>query len=603
MKKLLIMIFAIFIFICPVFADTYGIEELLSSMGIMENLDNTTVTREELAKILINASEYSSLAVPGRISPYEDVSFTSVYAPYIKLVGDNNIMTAYSDGEFKPKKVVSYEEAITTILKLLGYTNSDFIAGYPASQIKISKDIGLTDGINQEVGTSITRENLGKLIYNALNCNTKSGKVYASALGYSTTNGNITLSDVMSSNVEGPITYTLNNLPSSDAKVYINGVAKTIENLNKYDVIYYSDKSNTIWAYREKVTGMVESISPNKETPTSVKISGQNYNLSTLEAQKAFSINGIEVGNMATLLLDRNSNVSDAYLTENLYQSQVGVIISAGKKEIMASTGKETYSYYATILLASGEKIDIITSSNYSSKIGYAAKVTYTNGTAKIFSTRKTTEIYGKFDVANNKLGKNKISANISIVEFDEYGNTQLVYKNRLDGVYIDKGSVSLVTLNENNEIEAIVLKDVTGDMATYGVLTSQTESKEDMQKEKSTTYKVFTGKDIESYTTSDYSVKLDKGPIVIEKEGNSITKIKSLEKVGGQIVDINGVTLENSKEETYKISENVLIYSVKDGTYMKMTLEDALSGEYTISAYYDKPEKEGGRIRVIHLN
>jgi len=599
MKKILITILTICILVYPAFANT---EELLSSMGIMDNLDSTTVTREELAKILINASEYSSLAVAGRISPYEDVSFNNEYAPYIKLVGDNGIMTAYSDGEFKPKKVVAYEEAITTILKLLDYTNSDFKAGYPASQIKIAKDIGLTDGITQTIGTTITRENLGKLIYNALSCNTKSGKVYASYLGYSTTNGNITLSDVMSNNVEGPITYTLTNLPSTDAKVYINGVAEAIENLNKYDVIYYSDKSNTIWAYREKVTGMVEAISPNKETPTSVKISGQNYNLSTLEAQKAFSINGIEVGNMATLLLDRNSNISDAYLTENLYQSQIGVIISAGKKEMISSNGKETYSYYATILLASGEKIDIITSSNYSSKIGYASKVTYTNGTAKILSTRKTADIYGIFDAKNNRLGKNKIFSDVSIIEFDEYGNTQLVYKNRLDGVYIDKGSVSLVTLNENDEIDSIVLKGVTGDMLTYGVLISQSESQNN-QKEDTTTYNYFTGKDIETCTTSNYSVKIDRGPIAISKEGNSITKIKSLTKVSGQIVDINGVILENSKQETYKISENVLIYSVKGGTYTKMTLEDVLSGEYTISAYYDKTEKEGGRIRVIHLN
>lgn len=599
MKKILIAILTFTILICPVFANT---EELLSSMGIMDSLDSTTVTREELAKILINASEYSSMAVAGRISPYEDVNFNSEYAPYIKLVGDNGIMTAYSDGEFKPKKVVAYEDAITTILKLLDYTNSDFTAGYPASQIKIAKDIGLTDGVTQAVGTSITRENLGKLIYNALSCNTKSGKVYASFLGYSTTNGNVTLSDVISNNVEGPITYILSNLPSTDAKVYINSSLSSIENLNKYDVLYYSDKSNTIWAYREKVTGMVESIAPNKEAPTSVKVSGQNYNLSTNEAQKAFAINGIEVGNMATLLLDRNSEVSDAYLTENLYQSQIGVITAAGKKEIMSSTGKEKYSYYATILLTSGEKIDIITSSNYSSKIGYAAKVTYSNGTTKVSYTRRTTDIYGKFDEINNKLGKSKISSQINILEFDEYGNTQMVYKNRLDGVYIDEGSVSLVTLNANDEIESVVLKDVTGDMVTYGVLTSQSKS-EDKQNEDTMTYNYFTGKDIESYTTSEYSMTLDRGPISIIKDGNSVVRLKNLIKVGGQIVDINGATLENSKGEIYKISENVLIYSVSGGTYTKMTLEDVMSGEYNITAYYDKLEKDGGRIRVIYLS
>ena len=76
MKKILITILTICILVYPAFANT---EELLSSMGIMDNLDSTTVTREELAKILINASEYSSLAVAGRISPYEDVSFNNEY--------------------------------------------------------------------------------------------------------------------------------------------------------------------------------------------------------------------------------------------------------------------------------------------------------------------------------------------------------------------------------------------------------------------------------------------------------------------------------------------------------------------------------------------
>ena len=41
MKKILITILTICILVCPVFANT---EELLSSMGIMDNLDNTTIS-------------------------------------------------------------------------------------------------------------------------------------------------------------------------------------------------------------------------------------------------------------------------------------------------------------------------------------------------------------------------------------------------------------------------------------------------------------------------------------------------------------------------------------------------------------------------------
>ena len=127
----------------------------------------------------------------------------------------------------------------------------------------------------------------------------------------------------MSKNIEGPVTYVNGNLYDLTGlvspKVYINGERKDIDDIQLYDALYYGKNSNTVWVYREKVTGMVEEIKPNKEAPTSVTISGKTYKLSTYTAQKAFGVSGISLGNMVTVLLDRNNEISDVYWTEDLY--------------------------------------------------------------------------------------------------------------------------------------------------------------------------------------------------------------------------------------------------------------------------------------------
>lgn len=606
MKKLILTLMAVLTLISTCAASTVPIEdisEILSCMGIIEETGKNSITRGELAKVIVNASEYSNMIAFGRTSPFSDVMYNSEYAPYVRIAANNGFMVGYYDGEFKPNKQVTYEEAVTAILKLLGYTNSDFSLGYPYAQLKIADDIGLTDDININIGSIITKDDLSHLIYNALSCNNKNGRNYASVLGYSTTNGRVTLSDAMDNNVTGPITLKTTDLESyglTNPTIYVNGKKSSQTDINIYDVLYYSTKSNTAWVYNEKVTGVVEAISPNKETPTLIKISGKSYNLSTYSAQKSFGLGGIEVGNMATLLLDRNGEISDAYLTENLYESQIGVIIDAGKKEITMSDGDIDVSYYATILLVNGEKIDIATASNYESKIGYSAKVTYSVGSAKISTTKKSTNIYGLVDIQNNKIGDYEISSDIKILEFDEYGNTIEVSKNRIDGVYIPKDSVSYATTNSKNEIDTMLIKEVTGDTALYSVITSSSKSKQT----DSETYKYLKNYQTVTYLTTENTFDIERGPVAIYFDGQTIEKMENLTRLKGTVISVNNVYLETDENKTYKLSDKVFVYKMDGASYEEATIDDAMSGEYkNIIAYYDKTEKNGGRIRVLYLS
>ena len=132
------------------------------------------VTRAEFSKVAIAASSYrNSVAAGMNISPFEDVPYTHWATPYIKLAVTNKIVSGYPDSTFRPDQTVTYEEALTIVLKLLGYTNEDFGSSWPYGQVGLAKNLSLTDGIDRQIGDPMTRGNVVTLFYNLLDTKMK----------------------------------------------------------------------------------------------------------------------------------------------------------------------------------------------------------------------------------------------------------------------------------------------------------------------------------------------------------------------------------------------------------------------------------------------
>jgi hypothetical protein len=248
-------------------------------------------------------------------------------------------------------------------------------------------------------------------------------------------------------------------------------------------------------------------------------------------------------------------------------------------------------------LLPTGEKFEVAVGSDYSKKVGYAAKVSYNQGIAKIYSTSKAENIYGTFNKDTKTIGTNKFSDNLKILEVDDYGNTISVFADRLDGVYLKKGEVALITKNSSREIENMIIKNVTGDMNKYGIVTSIKKSSNNA----SYNY-VLDGKE-RTYSSNEYTFSIEKGPVQIIFDGQTITNKKNLKRVSGSVANINELYAENSSGDKYKISSDVVVYDMSGTTVMEATMEDAINSEGYVSAYYDKSEKDGGLIRVISIN
>jgi S-layer homology domain. len=153
---------------------------LLSQLNILNGDGNgnfrldDNVSRAEFAKVAIASSSYkNSVSSTLKLSPFTDVPYTYWGAGYIKVAAENGICKGFPNATFKPDSQVKYEEAITMMLKVLGYTDADFKDAYPSGQVSLAKSLGLTDGIGKSVGGALTRRDVVRLIYNALDTKIK----------------------------------------------------------------------------------------------------------------------------------------------------------------------------------------------------------------------------------------------------------------------------------------------------------------------------------------------------------------------------------------------------------------------------------------------
>lgn len=153
---------------------------LLSGLNIMVgddsgsfNLDSY-VTRAEMSKIAVaSSSQKNTVALGLQFSPFADVPSSFWGAPYIRAAVSAGIVKGYIDGTFKPNGTVTYEEAITMMLRVLGYTEDDFGAAYPYGQVGMAESLKMTEGMSSGIGQPLTRRQVAILVCNSLDTSMK----------------------------------------------------------------------------------------------------------------------------------------------------------------------------------------------------------------------------------------------------------------------------------------------------------------------------------------------------------------------------------------------------------------------------------------------
>lgn len=127
---------------------------------------------------------------------------------------------------------------------------------------------------------------------------------------------------------EGSWTSQLGFTPSV---VYRNDGESTLSAITQNDVVYYLEKTKTVWAYHNQVTGLYESAEPNRSNPTSVVVSGVSYSFESSAAAYALSTTGtFKIGDTVTLLLGRNNTVAAVIDPTSAGTNTYGIVLATG---------------------------------------------------------------------------------------------------------------------------------------------------------------------------------------------------------------------------------------------------------------------------------
>ena len=721
-----------------------GIISLLNDLEIMQGDGNgdmgleRAVSRAEFAKIAIAASPAkNSVAVGLKVSPYKDVPHTKWYAPYIRAAVTAGYVAGYLDATYRPDNTVTYEEAITVMLRILNYADNEFGAAYPYGQIAKAKGLDMLDNVNANIGDALTRRQVMNLVYNTLQASsnpsaqgggfsgsllsahdcteienadviatanedsslggdkvfTSSGTytkgdyfnsecvgmtgtvfvknsrdivafvpdsgnsssayeeyfVYSnlqsavvgyrngsfetidipdsatvyrnqSPTSYSAIKSSLEMGDTLyvkktsggsidyitydSGSMTGPLKVVTNSWLSglgatSSTTVMKDGVKSSASAVLANDIVYYSKNLDMVFAYSDKVTGVYESASPSKDSPSSVTISGVTYDIEGVDAFNNLSSSGsFNYGDTVTICLGKGGDVAGVVTSAASVSSNiVGYVTNAGRKIFTDSAGGERSSYYVTLVTPDGVESTYETSADRSSSVGTVCRLSIKNGLATISRLSSGGALSGKVSYANMSIGNRDISDNVNILDVaNDNAYDAVLYKKifmqRIDGITLTSSQVLYYEENASGEVVSIILNNVTGDVYSYGTANTSTENGQ---------YTI----DING-TTSVYNSSIQKkyrGPCKFIISGNSLKGIISLGKYGGVVSNLTHTTAVIGNTG-YKLSDSVVCYKkTLSSTYQKISIDEAINGEYSIKAYYDKVETNGGRIRILVCN
>lgn len=412
---------------------------------------------------------------------------------------------------------------------------------------------------------------------------------------------------VDTNNFNGPLKVTsdnwLNQIGAKEtSRVFRDGIQSDIASVSKNDIVYYSEPLDVVFAYIDKVTGIYEAALPNKDTPSQVRISGQTYSIEGIDAFNDLSSNGsYKYGDTITVLLGRTGRIAgvaegsgNTAVTE--LSTVAGFMIEAGKKDFTNSDNTVYSSYYAKVVTPDGNVSEYATKNNCASMVCSAVQLSFKDGKATVTKQKNnSSSVSGKVSVSKGKIGDYELALDVKILDTSGTYNDDLpgycrVYPQRIDGVKIDASSVLYYSKNSYGEIDSMILKNVTGDTYSYGVITKVDKTTRQYTIDIDGTSSVY----MSNFTSNST------GPFRLKVNGMSVESMQQLVEYPSDISHLttSEATIGGNK---YLLSDKVVVYRKTDiANYMKTTLDDAINGNYKLTAYYDKQQASGGRIRII---
>lgn len=584
--------------------------ETVRALGILVgdsqgNLNlSSAVTRAEFVTMMTAASSYKDTVGSGYgVSLFKDVKSSHWASEYIRLAVEQNWMTGYTDGTFRPGRTITLEEACTALLRLLGYDASSLAGSFPTAQLSKAGAVGLLDDVTAKQGQTLTRQDCVTLFYHLLLAETKAGAVYGATLGYTVKNNEVDYATVVSADTKGP--YVADNgggltLPFTPTAVYVDGALSDQSQVKQYDVYYYNAALRSVWVYTDRATGTLTDLSPSKTAPTSATVAGVTYSIGSSTASYKLSSQGqFSQGDVVTVLLGMDGDIVDVVSAQNSETTYYGVVIASTKAASSSSTSSSstTSAQAQTQVACSDGTVRTFYHSGGAQSVGKLVSVAVTqSGTTLSAIPRRS--LSGTVNSAGTRFAGYSFADNVEILDTDGDGGYARIYPSRLAGYSLTDDDVLFYSLDSTGSIDCLILDEATGDTYTYAFVTQATSKTDGNSLSGSYTY-LQNGQSHSVSGQQTYSVKVGGARLTFSDNGS----LKGMRQLSS--VNLTGLTslTATAGSSKYALAEDVTVL-LRDGSqqgYYPTTLSAVNSTDYSLVGWYDNQgASAGGRIRIL---
>lgn len=628
--------------------------ETLRLMGVLDGYGDgtfrpdTVLNRAQFCKMAVYAMDGSGeLGRYSTVTIFPDVKHSHWASAYINMAARKGIISGFADGKFKPGQTVTAGQAVTILMRGLGYKDEDMGGVWPQSYMAEAQTNGLlkSTGITSAYA-GLTRAQAAKLFLNLFEAKhgkgealfsykvgeevyltavdggkgtmTAGGKTYTMAHPVASTSligskGKAVLNSAGEILTFLPITGSngvsnaaviigangsvagLDSLAGSTSyNIYKNGSPATAADLKRYDVATYASATNSIIVSDTRVSVYYEDCKPSPSSPATITVlGGKELNVLPTAVD---SLSKLKLGKQIVLLLTADGQVAGAEDANNTGARGNAMAVVSEKGDVQ--------------LVCGGALLNIGTASEYAGQVVsvYADK-------SGLKLNKISGGVGGDLLPKEGTLGGRKLADNVML--FD--GGRQIALS-ELSQTGVNSGRVSYARTNWAGQVDLIVLNNGLAEDVIYGraVVNSSTskvwvwypghENDKEQQEGVNGSYKETTSQTISIETANKTYGPINSGnhisngtfvavSIKTSSQGNlmftSFAAMSKLSNVssGAWI----GKTAVNFGSRTYEVPSNVQCYN--DDTGKWMTLDDAKAYGGTMNLYvYD------GVVRIVEV-
>lgn len=604
--------------------------ETLRLMGVLDGYGDgtfrpdTVLNRAQFCKMAVYAMDGSGeLGRYSTVTIFPDVKPSHWASAYINMAARKGIISGFADGKFKPGQTVTAGQAVTILMRGLGYKDEDMGGVWPQSYMAEAQTNGLlkSTGITSAYA-GLTRAQAAKLFLNLFEAKHGKGEalfsykvgeeVYLTAVdggkGTMTAGGKtytmahpVTSTSLIGSkgkavlNSAGeiltflPITGSngvsnaaviigangsvagLDSLAGSTSyNIYKNGSPATVKDLKRYDVATYASATNSIIVSDTRVSVYYEDCKPSPSSPATITVlGGKELNVLPTAVD---SLSKLKPGKQIVLLLTADGQVAGAEDANNTGARGNAMAVVSEKGDVQ--------------LVCGGALLNIGTASEYAGQVVsvYADK-------SGLKLNKISGGVGGDLLPKEGTLGGRKLADNVML--FDDGRQIAL---SELSQTGVNSGRISYARTNWAGQVDLIVLNNGLAEDTIYGRAVVQTEHNDTTGKD-SRQISIVTANKTYGPISSGNSVSTgDFVAVEINRAGTMFTRFDTMSKLsnvssGAWI----GKTAVNFGSRTYEVPSNVQCYN--DDTGKWMTLDDAKAYGGTMNLYvYD------GVVRIVEI-